>query len=771
MRSSQPLVAKLQASVISIALLIFCSPAHARVTLAVLPFRDLGQETNSSKWQYMLPFLLKTQLARIPQIRVLGNTSLQFAPDEWLQFAYREASPMHGSPADLIREIGRILEADLVICGDYENKGSNWTVKAWAMDVHKGKYSPVVSAASFDVFTALCEARKQLLEQLRIGEAGQEAELDKLPTDSFVALDLLGSAFADVCWSRPLPDIEQKLRRVLAMDSSCSLARAMLALALTVEGRLLEAAEQAKKAISNRPDLASAHYILGTVYLTRAVQAWEKDTEDPESERMAEREFTEAGQLAPDQPEVLLSLARLARIQGHNRRAMLLLRRADELEFYDPRIHEEMAIIYVDSRNREQALVELRAAERFDSGTEARSLLSLAQICDALHLTQKAVHYYERFVAGAERVGMDESGLPEMKQHLEELKARLTPHFVTAGPPESFTPAALRSAIRQKLGKVDGPLPENPFDETPEMAQWAHRIVGTNADEMTKAKLLFEAMTRRIAGNQWREQRTAEQTFNEWTNAQAKFSCEDYTFLYVCLARDVGLKAFFVDVTKDDSGDPVAHACPGVFIGGKAVLVDPITDWFGAPHQEYAFEDDLEATALLWSQSEDLALDQYAVKLAPRLPVVHFQLAMALAEDGQTNRAREEFQVGLALPNKLWAEPAFEGQLQLFEGNASGAVEQFKKCLSLHPDWPTLHYLLAQAYEALGDLRGARQEYHTFVERGDDPNLVPDARQQISDLDAKLKCLELPAAKPSEVSRSGPAAGSETSGYKPESSP
>ena len=65
----------------------------------------------------------------------------------------------------------------------------------------------------------------------------------------------------------------------------------------------------------------------------------------------------------------------------------------------------------------------------------------------------------------------------------------------------------------------------------------------------------------------------------------------------MALARAVGVKAFYVHLEEDYSGEIVYHDCAAVFVGGKALLVDPAYQWFGAPHKQYVVLDDLQAIA------------------------------------------------------------------------------------------------------------------------------------------------------------------------------
>ena len=81
------------------------------------------------------------------------------------------------------------------------------------------------------------------------------------------------------------------------------------------------------------------------------------------------------------------------------------------------------------------------------------------------------------------------------------------------------------------------------------------------------------------------------------------------------------MKAFYVHLEKDYSGDIVYHDCAAVFVGDKALLVDPAYQWFGAPHKEYVVLDDVQAIAHQFYQPSgkggQVARCRLATKLHP----------------------------------------------------------------------------------------------------------------------------------------------------------
>jgi len=70
--------------------------------------------------------------------------------------------------------------------------------------------------------------------------------------------------------------------------------------------------------------------------------------------------------------------------------------------------------------------------------------------------------------------------------------------------------------------------------------------------------------------------------------------CGEMAFLYISMARSVGLKSSFVNVDRDFKGDRVKHACAMVHLRKGDVLVDPAYHRFGVNHKKYKVWDDKE---------------------------------------------------------------------------------------------------------------------------------------------------------------------------------
>ena len=203
----------------------------------------------------------------------------------------------------------------------------------------------------------------------------------------------------------------------------------------------------------------------------------------------------------------------------------------------------------------------------------------------------------------------------------------------------------------------------------------------------------------------------------------------------MALAREVDLQAHYVWVVKDFRGRLVAHACAGVLLGRRALLVDPAYRWFGIPHREYQFLDDLQAIGAYLAQSGSIARDRVAEKLLPDQAWVPFNLAMGLAREGRFNEARRALEDGRKLDSNSWRTPYAQGVVDVFERRGSSAIEHLRDCLRIQPDYSLVHYYLATAYEMNGDLREARDEFRNYLQGETVQERAVKARRAIAKID------------------------------------
>lgn len=63
--------------------------------------------------------------------------------------------------------------------------------------------------------------------------------------------------------------------------------------------------------------------------------------------------------------------------------------------------------------------------------------------------------------------------------------------------------------------------------------------------------------------------------------------CGEMAFLYIAMARIVGLKADFASIKRDCDNKKVHHGCAQVDIGKKKILVDPAYHTYDVKHKQY----------------------------------------------------------------------------------------------------------------------------------------------------------------------------------------
>ena len=100
-------------------------------------------------------------------------------------------------------------------------------------------------------------------------------------------------------------------------------------------------------------------------------------------------------------------------------------------------------------------------------------------------------------------------------------------------------------------------------------------VSGTN--DATRALLLFEELAHRAGDTNITMEgrmRTAQEAFAAWNRKGEALFCMDYAFLYVVMARAVGIKAYDVDVEEEADGQQSPHSCAAIFLGNQGLLVD-----------------------------------------------------------------------------------------------------------------------------------------------------------------------------------------------------
>jgi len=152
-------------------------------------------------------------------------------------------------------------------------------------------------------------------------------------------------------------------------------------------------------------------------------------------------------------------------------------------------------------------------------------------------------------------------------------------------------------SLPKNLYVNDGSL-VNPFYATSEMIDTAYREVRRCNSKEEKARSLYEWMEdnifyEKISGIFGPHYRHAKEVFEE-----KKGICGEMTFLYVTMARIVGVEAAYVDVKRDFHNKKVGHACAQVRTEEGKKLVDPAYHHYDINHRQYKVLNDAETIDL-----------------------------------------------------------------------------------------------------------------------------------------------------------------------------
>jgi tetratricopeptide (TPR) repeat protein len=259
---------------------------------------------------------------------------------------------------------------------------------------------------------------------------------------------------------------------------------------------------------------------------------------------------------------------------------------------------------------------------------------------------------------------------------------------------------------------------------------------------LDKAKALFNGLMRRIELGSEREQRTAREVFAAWDEPDVSFVCQEYAKLFIALARDVNLPAFYVHIDKDYSGKTVPHDCAVVFVDGKALFVDPSYQWFGVPHKEFVILDDLQTIAHHFFQStntdQDMSRCWLATKLHPDSAWGQIRLFRALYKAELWDEARTALDVASRLEPNRWDVYLFQGVMADHDGNLEEALSNAQKSLESNPESAVAHYLSARLLTKIGKLKEARDEFRDGLRYEPQSKMAEVARRAIAQINEEI---------------------------------
>ena len=139
---------------------------------------------------------------------------------------------------------------------------------------------------------------------------------------------------------------------------------------------------------------------------------------------------------------------------------------------------------------------------------------------------------------------------------------------------------------------------DSPFKVSAEMVKTVQKHVHDSGEE-EKARAVFDWMQEHIPydydylhGKTRRKYQDAKEVIDRKTGV-----CGEQAFLYIAMARSVGLKSGYASVSVDCFGDHVQHGCASVELE-RMVLVDTAYHQFDVRHKKFRVLNDREIAEL-----------------------------------------------------------------------------------------------------------------------------------------------------------------------------
>jgi tetratricopeptide (TPR) repeat protein len=343
--------------------------------------------------------------------------------------------------------------------------------------------------------------------------------------------------------------------------------------------------------------------------------------------------------------------------------------------------------------------------------------MNVGNVYERLNNVPKAIEHYDKCLALLEKAGIRSEAVESLRSSEAKLKATLVPHEVVLPSVRNYSNGELYKDLKRDLTFDETKLLTDPIEITPEMKKWAVELVGGSKTDIERAKRIFEGLRQHVdlfAGNRVR---TAREVFIAWPEPKDSFTCQEYSLLYIALARYAGLDVHAVTVDEDYKGIRVIHMCVGLKSGEKGYLIDPAYHWFGVPHKKFSILDDRQLTAVaLGQQLDNVGKLKVAIKIDPKCHVARMNLVQMLALGGDLVGAHKEMADAFNLDSNRWEAAFTKGTLARIEGDINSAVLSFQEAVRMNPDYGPLHFFLGMGLYKQGKLIESRDELRRSLE-------------------------------------------------------
>jgi len=283
-----------------------------------------------------------------------------------------------------------------------------------------------------------------------------------------------------------------------------------------------------------------------------------------------------------------------------------------------------------------------------------------------------------------------------------------------------YTEDELNKLLKERLTEEELKETSIPFKINDSIKIYAKSITEDIVYDKYKINALIKALIRREKLNiQYNETKslTAIEVFVE-----GEANCIAYTNLFIGMARSVGLKAHYVDVTQVSKlrkeGEVVinsGHICAGIDVRGRFTLVD-FAEQPRIGYRLYKIIDDLEAIANFANSlgviksfqmpkgyeaedfKEDIKHYMRAIKIKPNFSKAYNNLGIAYQRRRLFDKAMESYEKAIRFDPKLAPAYGNLGNSLYILGDYDEAIKYFKKAITLKGNNPYTRYDLALAY-------------------------------------------------------------------------
>ena len=292
-----------------------------RKSVAILPFKNVSNDPQSSFYEFSLADAVITELARVRSLVVRPSSEI-------VKYQGVQVDP---------RQAGREMSVSAVLAAGFLRAGNRIRVTAQLVDVGSGDllWTDRIDADATDIITVQDTITQEICDGLRLELSADEKDrLDQRPTANAEAYeeylrgrDSLGRFIYKTIARKDIDEAIQHFERAAYLDPSFALAHSGLGKAYanrvikgTGEPGDYDAAQEAfDKALALDPDILEARRHMVLIYLSRGEKARARET----AEQLARE--------SPNDPGVHFQRGVIARLDGEYEKALRYFERMARL--------------------------------------------------------------------------------------------------------------------------------------------------------------------------------------------------------------------------------------------------------------------------------------------------------------------------------------------------------------------------------------------------------------------------------------------------------